>query len=146
MNYVFLFWPIISLFIFLNRFVFKILILFYYFNSYIICKNVINNCILSIPSFSHRNITYRDLFIFIIFRYLNLFWGFINNYVLGLLFSTYLHIMTILIICSFFLFQGFLFLEYEHKQQAVQLYAYKIAYPHVEIGRFVLISNGLAIN
>ena len=46
------------------------------------------------------DITYRDLFIFIIFRYLKLCQGFMKCYVIVLFQSTYLITMTILIIFS----------------------------------------------
>ena len=50
-----------------------------------------------------QDITYRDLFIFHYFRYLNLFQDFMRCYVNVLFYRTCLIIMTILIICSFLL-------------------------------------------
>ena len=57
-----------------------------------------------------QDITYRDLFIFHYFKYINLFQEFMKCYVNVLIYSTCLIIMTILIICSFLL-QGIFYLE-----------------------------------
>lgn len=99
-------WPTIYLFTLYDRFEFKILITIYIIERYLISK---------IPSTViwyrfQQDITYRDLFIFHYFRYLNLFQDFMKCYVNVLFYSTCLIIMTILIICSFLL-QGILYLE-----------------------------------
>ena len=99
-------WPTIYLFTLYDRFEFKILITIYIIERYLISK---------IPSTViwyrfQQDITYRDLFIFYYFRYLNLFQDFMKCYVNVLFYSTCLIIMTILIICSFLL-QGILYLE-----------------------------------
>ena len=92
-------WPTIYLFTLYDRFEFKILITIYIIERYLISK---------IPSTViwyqfQQDITYRDLFIFHYFRYLNLFQDFMKCYVNVLFYSTCLIIMTILIICSFLL-------------------------------------------
>ena len=92
-------WPTIYLSTLYDRFEFKILITIYIIERYLISK---------IPSTViwyrfQQDITYRDLFIFHYFRYLNLFQDFMNCYVNVLFYSTCLIIMTILIICSFLL-------------------------------------------
>ena len=75
-----------------------------------------------IPSFLCRNITYRDLLIFTIFMYLNLFWGFMISYVYLLIF--FLNNAN-LIICSF-IFWGFLSFKpigVPHFWRAIDLFA-----------------------
>ena len=90
-------WPTIYLFTLYDRFEFKILITIYIIERYLISK---------IPSTViwyrfQQDITYRDLFIFYYFRYLNLFQDFMKCYVNVLFYSTCLIIMIILIIFFF---------------------------------------------
>ena len=99
-------WPTIYLSTLYDRFEFKILVTIYIIESYLISK---------IPSMViwyrfQQDISYRDLFIFHYFRYLNLFPDFMKCYVNVLLYSTCLIIMTILIIWSFLL-RGILYLK-----------------------------------
>ena len=93
------YWPTIYLSTLYDRFELQILVTIYIIERYLISK---------IPSMViwyrfQQDITYRDLFIFHYFRYLNLFQDFMKCYVNVLFYSTCLIIMTILIICSFLL-------------------------------------------
>ena len=85
-------WPTIYLFTLYDKFEFKILIIIYIIERYLISK---------IPStviwywFQHDKTSFL-----IIFTYLNLFQGFMKCYVVVLSYSTCLIIIIILIICS----------------------------------------------
>jgi len=100
------FWPIIYALTFFDRFRLKILIFINDIKWYIIWKKILSIIISFQFHLFFIETTYRDLLIFTVFRYLNLFWGFMISYVYLLIF--FLN-NAILIISSFSFWRIFIF-------------------------------------